>query len=319
MKRFALLLALLLLPLLPDTATSEPRSAAEVKITKQDEGYLFQEGADKVFFYQLATKSLNGKYERSNYIHPLYDLDGSVLTEDFPEDHLHHRGIFWAWHQVFVDGKRVGDQWVNEDSVWEVQNSEVVPGTKGAAALRVKLHWKSPRWTDNAGKQKPFVEEVTTVRAHPRQGDIRKIDFRIELRALEEKVQIGGSEDVKGYGGFSTRIRLPKDIRFLGHNGPVTPQVTSVEAGPWLDFSGSIGSTPGSGLAILTHPSVPDFPQPWILRAARSMQNPAYPGRHAVRLPTDKPLSFRYRLVIHRGELTRDRLDQLQSAYETRP
>ncbi len=124
---------------------------------------------------------------------------------------------------------------------------------------------------------------------------------------------------MKGYGGFSTRVRLPKDIRFLGRNGPVTPQETSVKAGPWLDFSGSYGSTPGSGLAVLTHPSAPDFPQPWILRAARSMQNPAYPGRHSIRLPTDKPLSFRYRLVIHPGELTRDRLDQLQSAYEGKP
>ena len=63
------------------------------------------------------------------------------------------------------------------------------------------------------------------------------------------------------------------------------------------------------------HPSVPSFPQPWVLRAARSMQNPAYPGRHAVRLPTDEPLTFRYRLIVHKGELTRDRLDQLQAAY----
>jgi len=316
MNRLAPALALLMLPFLVTPSTAEPGSSGAVKITKQDEGYLFEQGPDKIFFYQLAPKSLNGKYERSNYIHPLYDLDGDVLTEDFPEDHYHQRGIFWAWHQVIVNGKRVGDQWSNEDSIWEVQSSDVLPAAKDAGALRVKLHWKSPRWTGGDGKQKPFVEEVTTVRAHSREGDIRKIDFTIELRALEQDVQIGGSEDVKGYGGFSTRIRLPNDIRFLGHNGPVTPQETSVKAGPWLDFSGSYGATPGSGLAVLTHPSVPDFPQPWILRAARSMQNPAYPGQHPVRLPTDKPLTLRYRLIVHRGELTRDRLDQLQAAYE---
>ena len=60
---------------------------------------------------------------RSNYFHPLYDLDGTVLTEDFPKDHIHHRGIFWAWHQVRINGKTVQDQWVNRDSFWTVQDA----------------------------------------------------------------------------------------------------------------------------------------------------------------------------------------------------
>lgn len=316
MQRFKVVVSLAPFLLLAASSAADPDSAGSMAIVRQNEGYLFREGPDKVFFYQLTTKSLNGKYKRSHYVHPLYDLDGNVLTEDFPEDHRHHRGIFWAWHQVVVNGKRVGDQWINEDSIWEVLNSEILPREKSSAAVWVKLHWKSPRWLDDSGKQKPFVEEITTIRAHSREGNTRKIDFTIELTALEDDVHIGGSEDVKGYGGFSTRIRLPKDIRFLGHNGPVTPQITSVRAGPWLDFSGSYGAKPGSGLAVLTHPSSPGFPQPWILRASGSMQNAAFPGRHLNRVPTDEPLTFRYRLVVHRGELTRDRLDQFQTRYE---
>ena len=42
---------------------------------------------------------------RSSYIHPLYGLDGEMLTDDFPKDHYHHRGLFWAWPRV-----RIGDQ-----------------------------------------------------------------------------------------------------------------------------------------------------------------------------------------------------------------
>ena len=37
---------------------------------------------------------------RSSYIHPLYGLDGEMLTDDFPKDHYHHRGLFWAWPRV---------------------------------------------------------------------------------------------------------------------------------------------------------------------------------------------------------------------------
>ncbi|MGZ8921068.1 MAG: DUF6807 family protein, partial [Limisphaerales bacterium] len=79
-------------------------------------------GADRFFFTNITDKSL-AIYEgrlpvlvynhgvihragvptdraRSTYIHPLYGLDGEVLTDDFPKDHYHHRGLFWAWPHV---------------------------------------------------------------------------------------------------------------------------------------------------------------------------------------------------------------------------
>ena len=37
------------------------------------------------------------KFWRMSYIHPLYGLDGDILTQDFPDDHYHHRGVFWTW------------------------------------------------------------------------------------------------------------------------------------------------------------------------------------------------------------------------------
>ena len=53
-----------------------------------------------------------------------------------------------------------------------------------------------------------------------------------------------------------------------------------------------------SGVTILVHPTSPGFPQRWILRQARSMQNPVYPGREPVPLSDEKPLTLRYRLVL---------------------
>ena len=49
---------------------------------------------------------------RSCYLHPIWGLDGEVLTDDFPKDHYHHHGAFWAWPHVTVDGKEY-DLWVN--------------------------------------------------------------------------------------------------------------------------------------------------------------------------------------------------------------
>jgi hypothetical protein len=289
-----------------------------IGITETDEGFIITEADEKVMSYQRRHKSINGKFLRANYIHPLYGLDGQILTEDFPTDHPHHRGIFWAWHQVWLGDKKLGDSWATQDFFWDVYDAKILDIDSKSRALQVHVLWKSPLWTDADGKKKAFVKETTTIRVHRAQNDIRKIDFEIKLLALEDGMRLGGSEDVKGYGGFSTRIPLPDDLSFTGTGGPVEPTNLSVEAGPWLDFSGDFGNDGNtSGLTILCHNSSPGYPQRWILRRKGSAQNPVYPGRHPVVLPRNKPVILRYRLMIHRGKLNREELDKLQADYNS--
>lgn len=282
--------------------TIRAESEAGIDVTETEEGFLFREGDDDVLFYQRTPKSLDGRYERANYVHPLYDLDGHVLTEDFPADHLHHRGIFWAWHQVWVGEQKIGDAWTCRDFIWDVADADVVDRPAGAKALRVRVLWKSPEWRDESGKLRPIVEETTEITVHPRGADTRAIDFQIGLRAIERNVRIGGSEDDKAYGGFSTRIRLPEDILFTSRKGVVTPERTSIDAGPWMDMSARFGDgDDASGLTILCHPDSAGFPQPWILRDSHSMQNPAFPGRSPMSLSRSDPMTLRYRLILHHG------------------
>jgi hypothetical protein len=285
-------------------------------VEERPDGYLVREDGKDVLFYQRAPKAKDGQYERSNYIHPLYGIDGEVLTEDFPADHLHQRGIYWAWHQIYVGDRRVGDSWVMEGFSWDITEVRVRERGERSVALEAQSNWISPRWTDDAGNPVPFVEETAVIRVHEARDQMRFIDVAISLRALEDNVRIGGSEDEKGYGGFSVRMRLPEGMQFTSRQGPVTPRTTALESGPWMDISGPLkqdGET--SGIAILSHPANPDHPQPWILRETASMQNPVYPGREPVRLPTEAPLILRYRLVVHDGGVDQVDLNQLQEMY----
>lgn len=288
-------------------------------VQENEQGSLVSEGGQPVLFYQRAARSLDGKFERANYVHPLYDLDGSVLTEDFPADHRHHRGIFWAWHQFWIGEKKIGDAWATEDFVWEVTKVETQI-EKDSATLTAQVTWKSPQWTGADGRQKPLVHETTTIRVHRSTDDARKIDFEIRLLAAEDEVRIGGSDDDKGYGGFSVRVQLSKDVQFTGRDGRVEPLRTAVEAGPWIDVSGSL-SEPGkqTGVAILCHPTTPGYPQQWILRNERSMQNPVYPGRRATALSKETPTVLRYRLVVHRGAADRATVDKWHAQYASGP
>ena len=284
---------------------------------EQPSGCLVTENGQNVLFYQRTAKSLDGQRPRAHYIHPLYDLDGRILTEDFPPDHLHQRGIFWAWHQIKVGEKSVGDSWGTRDFQYDVTDLKVSRPDPDSIRLTATVLWKSPRWLDAGGGKKPYVRETTTVDIHAASSTARAIDFHIHLEALEDGLRIGGSNDEKGYGGFSPRLRFPRNLRFTGRNGIVQPKETAVDAGPWIDFSGSFGDTDDvSGVAILCHPSLPDFPSKWILRDKAGMQNAAYPGRVPVLVPREKPLDLRYRLIIHKGDEKQAEIARRQAKYE---
>ncbi len=133
-------------------------------------------------------------------------------------------------------------------------------------------------------------------------------------------LRIGGSEDVKGYGGFSLRVRMPPDLTFHARPGQVTPLRTSVDAGPWLSLNATYGGSNQTGIAVFGHPTNPGAPQPWILRQKRSMQNPVFPGRDPVAIPRDKPLELRYRLVLYRGPVKPEAIEQWYRDFcDTRP
>ncbi len=282
------------------------------KFDKNDQGIELLENEEPIFFYQKEPKSLTGKYISNNYLHPLYSLDGDTLTEEFPADHPYHRGIFWAWHQMYVNGKSVGDGWIMENIEQNVVDIQTI-AQNSTAQLKLEVLWKSPLFEN----RKPFVSENTTITVHPLENDIRKIDFTIALKALVPAVEIGGSDDEKGYGGLCARLKLPDDLTFTSSEGPVTPKVEQIKAGPWMDFSASFNEDKEmTGVSILCHPTTPNYPAPWILRPKTSMQNIVFPGRKLFELPMDKPVVLHYRLVVHNGNANSIDMDKLQLEYE---
>ncbi len=162
---------------------------------------LFENGK-AVFFYQKEPKTLGGEYICNNYIHPLYAPNGDTLTEESPADHPYHRGIFWSWHQHYINGQSIGDGWIMEDIAHEVVEMQAGTG-KTTASLDLKVLWKSP----NHEHGKAYIEENTSIVVHQVESGIRKIDFEISLQALVPGVSLGGSDDEKGYGGLCTRIK----------------------------------------------------------------------------------------------------------------
>lgn len=274
---------------------------------KSNEGIRLLENGQPRFFYQTAIKSKDGKYPRANYIHPLYGLNGEVLTEDFPEDHLHHHGIFWAWHQLYAEGERVGDPWISEGISWDVKKTSTKT-KKATAQIKSEVHWLQ------IPGNKPIVKENLLISYKRMDDEVYALTFDIKLTALVDGVEIGGSEDDKGYGGFSPRFTLPEDVKFNSTTGAVTPHNLPVQAGPWMNLTGSFdpsSSTP-SGIVIMGEPeNLPSY-KGWILRSQRSMQNVAFPGREPIAIEKGESLTFRNQILVHQDLTT----EQIQRYYK---
>jgi len=278
---------------------------AQINMVVKESGFLFMEGTDSLLFYQKKPKDKGGEYSRCNYIHPLYSLDNSRITEDFPADHLHHRGVFWAWHQILIDNKPVSDGWELKNFQQKISDIEFRV-QKGVGYLNTVVDWKSPLWKEGS---EPYLQEKTTITMYPKVGNYRRIDFEIKLKALTDRISIAGSDDEKGYSGFSVRLKLPEDVSFTGENGLVEPINTAVAAGNSIKIAGSfLRNGKKGGVVITNNPQNPEPSTNWILRKSASMQNAVYPGRQPVSIPFDQPMVLKYSLLVFQGDMNTNQI-----------
>ncbi len=277
-----------------------PLQAQGLRAREVSGGILVEEDTDSVLLFVTRMKFLEGGYARADYIHPLWGLDGGRLTLDFPPDHPHHRGVFWAWRRIFAGGAYSGDSWVCKDFLWDVRRAEVKKEPDSTLTIRVEVYWILPEIAGVQGDEQPVVMENVTIRTYKRQRHYRIIDLGIALKALVKDVRIAGYDNESELSGFSIRLKTPDDLVFMSDSGKLTPRWPAMEAGPWVDISGSFGQgNVHSGIAILTHKDNPGLKDMWNLRQKDSMQNVVFPGREWFDLPMVKDVILKYRLVIH--------------------
>lgn len=241
---------------------------------------------------------------RSCYIHPLYSLEGLPLTGDFPADHPHHHGLFWTWPMVKTRGQ--------ETQTWHPANlrqyfrrwiQRDVDGS--TATLSVENEWKLD------GKE-AVAKEVVTLYIHPLDDSGRPVDLVLVFEAVGGPLELRGTPDQKkGYGGLTLRgAPMFKGQPILSDRGEFEGEKNDVTL-RWADLS-----TEGAGVSIFVSPSHPDFPPSWVLRTSYAgLLNVSWPGLGRVLLHPGKPIILRYRLYIHRGDLTAGRIQQAFQRY----
>jgi hypothetical protein len=185
---------------------------------------------------------------RSSYIHPLYDLDGGALTDDFPEDHHHHRGLFWAWPHVRVGNRGERDLWMLKGIAHRFERWLAREAGPQAAVLGIENSWVASGET--------VMTERVWVTMHRATEEGRAIDLDFVWIPTLAPVSLAGAEG-KSYGGLTLRFAPQKDAVITTPLGNKSEDLymTRLE---WADLSARFrGEEPARGAAIFVGPDHP--------------------------------------------------------------
>ncbi len=274
-------------------STGGPVAPTAVAASYGIDGVALSVGQRPILFYRTRAMAAAEPW-RIHYLHPVYAPDGRVLTEDAPPDHVHQRGIYWAWRRILLHGVPIADGWVGRDFSLQLSEPRFESLAGGAGRLHTRAIWRVQQ--PQGGLD--LIEETTSIDVSVPQPDEFHVDVDIRLRALQPGVALAGTDDDKGYGGFSVRLAEAGRLDFMSDGVALVARVSAVETGATVGFSWP-GGARSSGLQVEIACTVDGQPwRRWILRREPSMQNCAFPGRTLVGIPTDRPLPLRASLRL---------------------
>jgi hypothetical protein len=266
------------------------------------------EGGRSVLVYNhgdISNPNLPSSRSRSAYLHPIYGLDGEVLTDDFPKDHDYHRGLYWAWSHIKIDDKEY-DSWSIRGIRTEFQRWVAQETKPDLAVLAMENGWF-------AGDKQVMGEKVR-IEVHPASAESRAIDIELTWTPTDRPVALSGAEG-KSYGGLTLRFGPRSKTIITVPTGRASEDLVVTKL-PWADFSGDLNKNGGglSGAAVFVHPQHPDYPPTWMTRHYGVLAV-GWPGVTPQTLLPGKSVTCRYRLWIHRGAPDAAKIQEAYEAY----
>ena len=252
-------------------------------------------GDQPIFRYNYAVQlppCVAADRARCCYVYPLWTPAGVSPLDDFPKDHYHHRGLFWAWPDIGMAGVSY-DGWMMKGlkTVHKSFHSELQDAGR-VAILNVENEWVA------AGKTIATVQEQYEI--HARDGHSRTLNVALTLTATDAPIVLRGShEGGKSYGGLSLRF-APRESTVIRTEKGVSEKDEDLNPHEWAELEAVYNGHKASVRIDSAAANSGGRPQ-WCLRHYGFL-GAAFPGKTAQRdsfqLEPGKPLTLRYSIVI---------------------
>ncbi|HYF00418.1 MAG TPA: DUF6807 family protein [Planctomycetota bacterium] len=276
--------------------------AALLQVETLDGAVVLKQDGAEVLRYQTEKPSGSKlSVESACYFHPLTTPKGTVITDVAPDDHKHHRGVFFAW--VEMHGAKDADFWGWGQHAPKDRRRVVHRESKeDAGALLIRNDW--------------VAEDTVVMREEVRatsktDGDLRVVDLAYTLTPEADTAVARWA-----FSGFVVRTRKDGKITAEGPDGEVkrpspkhTDPASNWPDAPWYAFSMELKDGAKAGVAVVNHPK--NLPTSWHVVKGIGMLNPAVCAPAALSLKAKEPVVLRYRVVTFDGALPRERLNAL--------
>jgi Methane oxygenase PmoA len=305
--------------------TSPPSDRVEAPrgpgLRETEEGLSLVNAAEKILTYHTANSlppaEIPAHYARSGHIHPLQTPSGKTMTAEFPADHAHQHGVFFAWVQTQFAGHEV-DFWNQGKRIGNVRHRRLVESRSGpvyAGFESVLDH------LDLSTGVKVVLNETWRVMAIQIE-DAYLVDIEsTQTAATEVPLKIQKYH----YGGFGWRgpseWLLPTDkgeatgCEFLTSEGH--GRVPGNHTRPrWVSVTGRVNGDLCT-LAIFGHPANLHHPQPVRLHPDKPYFCFAPCVLSDFEIKQDQPLTSRYRIITHDGPARPERYQRLVQDWES--
>jgi Methane oxygenase PmoA len=314
------------------TTAATPSGASNVSCLDDGKAVSLRIGKRTALKYNYAMidppKGIDPVYRRSGFIHPLATPSGRVVTADFPPDHAHQHGLFFAWVNTTFAGHRV-DFWNQKEQTGRVRHLDLLGTEAGQVFAQFRAALRHEDITGR-GAPVPVLDEVWTVRVYAVAG-AHVFDFESRLtcagaRPLELNKYL--------YGGLGLRCTSawfdpkaagedPPDPSRNGQSDFLTSEGKTRASGNhtrprWVDLSGKLDGA-FAGVAILGHPGNFRFPQPVRLHPNKPYLSVAPEVVGAFRIEPGRPYVSRYRLVLHDGAPVPENIEAFWRDYAEPP
>ena len=267
------------------------------------------------------------------FLAPLRTASGLIVTRKYPmenvegesRDHQHHRGLFIGYGEI--NGLNF---WENEFKYQSnapknfdpAKNGKITlrkikllkPG-KGAGVIEAIFDWIGPDGS-------PILEENRTMTFYASPEDQRVFDVDFILTA-KQTAQFADTKE----GFFAIRVADSMTEKngglMVNSEGAETEKNVWGKPANWVDYNGTVEGQK-VGIAIFDHPKNYNHPERWHSRAYGLFAvnpfglkdfEPKTEGKGGYTLRTGDTLRFRYRVIIHPGDMPKKKLDDLYSEY----
>lgn len=234
-------------------------------------------------------------YDRTGYLHPVWTPAGAVITDDFPPDERHQRGLFLAWRR-FEWGDRAGDFWSIKSQDASLRHESVESIASGPVFGEFVVRNRGVISEAKSGAEHHVLDERWRVRVYDIGETGHLFDLHIRHRAMTHDLKVSKMN----WGGLAYRgpvawFESPPDVltsegrdRRGGDGQPAR----------WCRYGGTLAGRPVS-ITIFDHSDNPRYPEQ-LLRIHPARPYFCFPVSRsgAFTIATGKPLELRYRVYV---------------------